>query len=83
MIRNVIWMLTGFALGMLSLFMYGKMAEEKTGKCTSLIDVESIALEVRELAYVFSAAYAGMVCSEQNGYVQKLNDIKHMLGVEE
>lgn len=109
MIRNVIWALTGFALGMLSLFMYGKMAEEKTGRCTSLLDelyvnkpregrltewiyearsqnhrdVESIALEVRELAYVFSAAYAGLVCSGQNEYIQKLNDIKHMLGVEE
>ena len=107
MIRNIIWMLTGFALGMLSLFMYGKMADEKAGRCASLLDelyvnkpregrltewiyearsqnhrdVESIALEVRELAYVFSAAYAGLVCSGQNEYIQKLNEIKHVLGV--
>lgn len=107
MIRNIIWMLTGFALGMLSLFMYGKMADEKAGRCASLLDelyvnkphegrltewiyearsqdhtdVEFIALKVRELAYVFSAAYAGLVSSGQNEYIQKLNEIKHVLGV--
>ena len=108
MIRNFIWLLTGFALGMLSLFVYGKLAVEKTRKCTSLLDelyvnkpregrltewiyearsqnhtdVESIASDVRELAYIFSAAYAGMTCSGQDVYLQKLNDIKHALGVE-
>lgn len=41
-------------------------------------DIESVALEVRELAYIFSVAYAGILCSDQEGFVQKLNDIKRV-----